>query len=143
MKVLLEWFLVIAWSMIIWAGATLFFVYAGPYVLVATSSPRFFLIFVALEAVTALLIFLAVFFYIKIDRSKKAVLKCGIAGSAVGLFLDTFSLWNHSALFSRLAHDQMMSFTIWMSFAYSLFLLIPSLMYVLQQKRLKTPTIQQ
>ncbi|AKE23736.1 hypothetical protein BsLM_1938 [Bacillus sp. LM 4-2] len=50
--------------------------------------------FLLLEAGTALVLCLVFFLYQKLDQSQFAVIKLGIWGSAVGLLIDTISLWN-------------------------------------------------
>ena len=64
----------------------------------------------------------------KLDTTKYAVIKLGICGTAIGLILDTYILYNSSNLFSQFSSQQIMSFTIWMAIAYALYLIIPFVM---------------
>ncbi|QFY84836.1 hypothetical protein D0819_05075 [Bacillus subtilis] len=79
--------------------------------------------FLLLEAGTALVLCLVFFLYQKLDQSQFAVIKLGIWGSAVGLLIDTISLWNlpHLPGFIK----QVIAFAIWMVCAYCMYLLIP------------------
>ncbi|MED0586570.1 DUF5367 family protein [Bacillus subtilis] len=81
--------------------------------------------FLLLEAGTALVLYLVFFLYQKLDRSQYAVIKLGIWGSAVGLLLDTISLWHHPLIFPALSKGQVIAFAIWMVCAYGMYLLIP------------------
>lgn len=64
----------------------------------------------------------------KLDTTKYAVIKLGICGTAIGLILDSYILYNSSNIFSQLSSQQIISFTIWMVIAYALYLLIPFVM---------------
>lgn len=64
----------------------------------------------------------------RLDTTKYAVIKLGICGTAIGLTLDSYILYNSSNIFSQLSSQQIMSFTIWMVIAYALYLIIPFVM---------------
>ncbi|AIC98413.1 hypothetical protein ACVW1K_002731 [Bacillus subtilis] len=81
--------------------------------------------FLLLGAGTALVLCLVFFLYQKLDQSQFAVIKLGIWGSAVGLLMDTISLWNLPLIFPALSKGQVIAFTIWMVCAYCMYLLIP------------------
>ncbi|MDZ5669799.1 DUF5367 family protein [Bacillus stercoris] len=81
--------------------------------------------FLLLEGGTAIVLCLVFFLYQKLDRSQYAVIKLGIWGSAVGLLIDTISLWNHPLIFPALSKGQVIAFAIWMVCAYGMYLLIP------------------
>ncbi|WP_407062082.1 DUF5367 family protein [Bacillus cabrialesii] len=81
--------------------------------------------FLLLEACTALVLCLVFFLYQKLDQSQYAVIKLGVWGSAIGLFIDTISLWNHPIIFPALSKGQVIAFAIWMVCAYAMYLLIP------------------
>lgn len=66
--------------------------------------------------------------YKRLDTTKYAVIKLGICGTAIGLILDTYILYNSSNLFSQFSSQQIISFTIWMVIAYALYLIIPFVM---------------
>lgn len=117
--------LVLTFSFLVWFGATLFFVLFGDAVLTDPAEEPFLLNFLLLEAGTALVLCLVFFLYHKLDRSQYAVIKLGVWGSAVGLLIDTASLWNHPIIFPALSKGQVVAFAIWMVCAYSMYLLLP------------------
>ncbi|MED0675883.1 MULTISPECIES: DUF5367 family protein [Aneurinibacillus] len=112
-------------SFLVWLGATMFFVLFGDLVLVDPSKDNFLGTFLLLEAATAIVLYVVLLIYKKLDKSPYASIKLGIWGSAIGLFIDTFSVWNHSIVFPKLSEDQVIAFTIWMVCAYAMYLIIP------------------
>nr|WP_214288546.1 DUF5367 family protein [Bacillus subtilis] len=112
-------------SFLVWLGATLFFVLFGDAVLTDPAEEAFLPNFLLLGAGTALVLCLVFFLYQKLDQSQFAVIKLGIWGSAVGLLMDTISLWNHPLIFPALSKGQVIAFAIWMVCAYCMYLLIP------------------
>ncbi|KIH39366.1 hypothetical protein SC22_11900 [Bacillus sp. A053] len=117
--------LALTFSFLVWLGATLFFVLFGNAVLTDPAEEAFLMSFLLLEAGTAIFLCLVFFLYQKLDRSQYAVIKLGIWGSAVGLLIDTISLWNHPIIFPALSKGQVIAFAIWMVCAYGMYLLIP------------------
>lgn len=105
-------------SFLVWLGATLFFVLFGDAVLTDPAEEAFLPNFLLLGAGTALVLCLVFFLYQKLDQSQFAVIKLGIWGSAVGLLMDTISLWNHPLIFPALSKGQVIAFAIWMVCAY-------------------------
>ena len=85
-----------------------------------------------LELGTAIALYFVMWLYKRIDTTKYAVIKLGICGTAIGLILDTYILYNSSNLFSQFSSQQIISFTIWMVIAYALYLIIPC---IIQYKR--------
>lgn len=120
--------LILLFSMLVWLGATLFFVFFGSMVLVDPDQQNFLPAFLLLELATAVVLYIVFVIFRKLDPSPYAVVKLGVIGSAVGLILDTFVLWNRDFFFSKISNEQLLAFTIWMAFAYGLYLLIPLLM---------------
>ncbi|MED3396652.1 DUF5367 family protein [Bacillus wiedmannii] len=126
------WFTIL-FSIGIWFIASTFFVVFGSLVLLEYTSNRFFLQMTLLELGTAIALYFVMWLYQKMDTSKYAVIKLGICGTAIGLTLDSYILYNSSNIFSQLSSQQIMSFTIWMVIAYALYLIIP---LVMERKRL-------
>lgn len=118
---------VACWSVLVWLFATLFFVFFGKKVLFSPDSDPFFMSLFLLTAGTAILLLAVTFLYSLFDQSKNATLKFGLIGTAVGLTLDAFSLANHRYIFPELNESQIIAFTVWMSFAYALYLIIPAM----------------
>ncbi|EOV9527462.1 hypothetical protein ACE41A_10585 [Bacillus cytotoxicus] len=124
----------IIFSIGVWFMASLFFILFGSYVLVEITSSLFLPMLLILEIGTAIALYVVLRFYQKIDSSRYAAIKLGIFGTGIGLFLDSFLLYYASTLFPQLSLQQMISFTIWMVFAYVLYLFIPVWM---ERKRIK------
>lgn len=66
----------------------------------------------------------------RFDPSNYAPLKLGVIGTCIGLFLDAFSLSLYPIVFPALNDSQIIAFTVWMSAAYALYLMIPALMNI-------------
>lgn len=115
----------ILFSVGIWFAASTFFFLFGSVVLVEITSHSFFKVLVSLEIGTAVALYLVMWLYQKIDSSRYAVIKLGIFGTGIGLFLDSFILYYSSSIFPQLSSQQIISFTIWMVLAYALYLFIP------------------
>ncbi|MEI4621030.1 DUF5367 family protein [Bacillus pfraonensis] len=115
----------ILFSVGIWFAASIFFYVFGAAVLVEISAPSFMNRLLFLEIGTALSLYIVMWLYQKIDSSRYALIKLGIFGTGIGLFLDTFLLYYSSSIFSALSSQQILSFTIWMVIAYALYLFIP------------------
>lgn len=124
------------WGVFVWLAATFFFVLWGEHVLKSPGADGYVGFQLLLAVGTGILLAGVTFLYGRFDRSKKAPLKFGIVGTWVGLTLDSFSLSYHNVVFPQLESSQIISFTVWMSFAYGLYLLIPAVMYILQKRLL-------
>nr|WP_129552202.1 hypothetical protein [Brevibacillus agri] len=81
-----------------------------------------------MEVATGAALYLVFVIFRKLDSSPYALVKLGIIGSAVGLVLDAFALWNRDVFFAKLSNEQLLAFTIWMAFAYGLYLALPLFM---------------
>ncbi|WP_157829824.1 DUF5367 family protein [Bacillus sp. SN10] len=125
--------LTILFSIGVWFFAAAFFIIYGSSVLLEYTSNRLFLQMTLLEVGTAIALYFVMWLYQKLDTSKYAVIKLGICGTAIGLILDSYILYNSSHIFSQLSSQQTISFTIWMVIAYALYLIIPLIM---ERKRL-------
>ncbi|WP_242229240.1 DUF5367 family protein [Bacillus cereus group sp. BfR-BA-01329] len=126
--------LTILFSIGIWLCASVFFIIFGSSVLLEYTSNRFFLQLMFLELGTAIALYCVMWLYKKLDTTKYAVIKLGICGTAIGLILDTYILYNSSNLFSQFSSQQIISFTIWMVIAYALYLIIPC---IIQYKKIE------
>jgi len=123
-----KWGVTLLFSILIWLGATVFFVFFGSMVLVDPNEQSFLLRFALLEAATCMVLYGVFLVFRKLDPSPYAVVRLGLIGSAVGLLIDACVLWNRNVLFPQLSSEQLLAFTIWMAFAYGLYLLIPLFM---------------
>jgi hypothetical protein len=119
------------WGFVVWLFATLFFRLFGEYVLFPPLSSAFWISTILLWIGTAAVLWGATHTYRMADKSNQAPLKFGVIGTMVGLALDTFSLTFHPVVFPQLDDAQVIAFTVWLSFAYALYLFIP---FMIQQK---------
>jgi Family of unknown function (DUF5367) len=116
------------WGIFVWLFATLFFVFFGKQVLFSIGTSSFIISISLLIIGTAILLFVVTSIYLLFDKTENAALKFGLIGTIIGLTLDTFSLSNHRFIFPQLGESQLITFTVWMSCAYALYLLIPTFM---------------
>ncbi|KOP79415.1 DUF5367 domain-containing protein [Cytobacillus solani] len=134
-------FLTVLWGVIVWFLATLFFVLFGKQVLFSPGTASFVISTLILIAGTGVLLFAVTSLYLFFDRSKNAAIKFGIIGTIIGLSLDTFSIAYHQIIFPELSHSQIIAFTVWMSFAYALYLIIPILINEVKKRDLGSPSL--
>ncbi len=124
----------VLWGVLVWLFATMFFVFWGERVLFSPGTENFILSIFLLLIGTGLLLWGVTYLYLVFDQSKNAPLKFGVIGTIIGLLLDTYSLANYHLIFPKLDDTQVIAFTVWMSFAYALYLLIPAM---INQQRMK------
>ncbi|ALC83412.1 MULTISPECIES: DUF5367 family protein [Bacillus] len=115
------------WGVIVWFFATIFFVLIGERVLYSPGTSGFTISIVFLLIGTGILLSGVTYVCLIFDKSENAALKFGLIGTIVGLTLDTFSISNHHVIFPKLDDSQVIAFTAWMTFAYALFLIIPTI----------------
>ncbi|MGG3574096.1 DUF5367 family protein [Bacillus gobiensis] len=115
------------WGVIVWFFATIFFVLIGDRVLYSPGTSAFTISIVFLLIGTGILLSGVTYVYLIFDKSENAALKFGLIGTIIGLTLDTFSISNHHVIFPKLNDSQVIAFTAWMTFAYALFLIIPTI----------------
>ncbi|MGD8191246.1 DUF5367 family protein [Brevibacillus ginsengisoli] len=120
------------WGLAVWLLATIFFRLFGEYVLFHPDTSAFLISTSLLSLGTGGVLFAATRTYMRSDQSDHAALRFGVIGTGIGLLLDTFSLANHSVIFPKLDDAQVIAFTVWITFAYALYLFIPAMM---NQKR--------
>jgi hypothetical protein len=111
----------------LWAVSTLFFMLFGHWVLVEVGDAQFGASLFLLEALTVLvLIGLSLVVRLKLFRASGAATRFGFIGTLVGLILNTFTVWYEDSVFPKFDAGQHRAFTIWMTLAYALFLLVPA-----------------
>jgi len=109
----------------IWFIATMFFVLFGELVLFSPGTEKFLFSFLLLQVGTGILLWMMTRLYLFLDHSNNAAIKFGVIGSIIGLSLDTISI--SDLFFPKLDEGQIIAFTAWMSLAYALYLLIPTI----------------
>ncbi|MFM1650529.1 hypothetical protein ACI7RC_00345 [Brevibacillus sp. B_LB10_24] len=123
-----KWLPALSFAVIVWFVVILCFRFFGQTVLLPPASAALSpLRFCLLEGVTAILLYLVAWCYGKFDRSPEAGRRLAVIGSATGLGLDAFVFWNHELFLPGWSYDQLLSFAVWLCFAYALYLIIPFL----------------
>jgi len=119
----------IIWGILIWLMATMFFSFFGEEVLYSPGEKPFPLVTALLLLGTAGALWAAAYLYTLFDHAGDALIKFAVIGTAIGLALDTFSLANYRFVFPALSETQMISFSVWMSCAYAIYLAVPCAMH--------------
>lgn len=123
-------------GVVVWICAIMFFVCFGEFVLFSPGTNEFLISTILLLIGTVLLLWGVTYIYAKIDQSENSPLRFGMMGTIIGLIFDSFSLANYHSIFPNLDDKQVIAFTVWMSFAYALYLIIPSFINYLQKTKL-------
>lgn len=111
-----------------WALSTLFFMLFGDWVLVAAEDRQFSASLFLLEALTALVILgAAISVRLRLFTAPGSATRFGFIGTAIGLLLNTFVLLYRDKVLYDLDEGQYHAFTVWMTLAYALFLLLPAI----------------
>ncbi|MFD2327883.1 hypothetical protein ACFSR7_01380 [Cohnella sp. GCM10020058] len=111
-----------------WALGTLFFMLFGDWVLVAAEDRQFGASLFLLEALTALVILgVALVVRLRLFRMPGSATRFGFIGALIGLMLNTFVLLYRDKVLYDLDQGQYHTFTVWMTLAYALFLLLPAI----------------
>jgi hypothetical protein len=111
----------------VWGAATLFFRLFGDWVLVDPGDSHFGSSLFLLELLTLLvLIGLALVVRLKWFPERGSATRFGFTAAAVGLLLDTFSVWHREAVFPAFNEGQHHTFTILMTLGYAIMLLVPA-----------------
>lgn len=111
----------------VWGATTLFFRLFGDWILVEPGTVHFGSSLFLLELLTALvLIGLALAVRLKWVPRPGAATRFGYAAAAIGLLLDSVSVWRRDAVFPAFSEGQHQAFAIWMTSGYALMLLIPA-----------------
>ncbi len=118
----------------VWLLATLVFSLFGEYILFPPGAKGYLLSLILLLLCTGILLYLTTWIYMLFDKTKHAALKFGLVGTIIGLILDTISLSNYEILFKSLEPSQVIAFTAWMSFTYALYIIIPLIMDMKNEK---------
>lgn len=130
-----SFYLAAIWGVLVWICAILFFVFFGEYVLFSPETNDFLISTILLLIGTGILLWGITYVYSKFDRSENSPLRFGMMGTVIGLIFDSFSLANYHSIFSKLDDSQVIAFTVWMSFAYALYLIIPAFINFSQKSR--------
>jgi len=112
----------------VWVVATLFFLLFGDWVVLGVGEPYFgSSLFLLLMLSFLLLVGMALTVRLRLFREKGSATRFGFATASVGLLLNTFVIWHRDSVFTTFDEAQHHSFTVWMTAAYTLTLLVPAL----------------
>lgn len=112
----------------VWAVAILFFLLFGDYVLLEVGDPYFGASLFLLEMLSFLLLIgLALVVRLRLFHERGSATRFGFIATAIGLLLDTFIVWHRNAVFPAFSEGQHHAFSVWMTFAYALTLILPAL----------------
>ncbi len=110
-----------------WAVPTLFFLLFGDWVVLGIDDPYFGSSLFLLEMLSFLLLIgMALIVRLRLLRERGSATRFGFVAAAVGLLLNTFTVWYRDSVFPAFNEGQHHSFTVWMTLAYALTLLVPA-----------------
>lgn len=122
-----EWIVLTGLGIGVWAVAILFFLLFGDYVLLEVGDPYFGASLFLLEMLAFLLLIgMALVVRLKLFHERGSATRFAFVATAVGLLLDTLVVWHRQAVFPAFSEGQHHAFTVWMTFAYALALVVPA-----------------
>lgn len=111
-----------------WAIATLFFLLFGGWVVLEVGNNYFGSSLFLLEMLTFLLLIgIALIVRLKLFTERGSATRFGFVATAVGLLLNTFIIWYRDSVFTDFTEGQHQGFTVWMTLACALTLLVPAI----------------
>ncbi|MCD9024116.1 hypothetical protein [Cohnella silvisoli] len=126
----------------IWAVPTLFFLLFGKWVVLETEDPYFGSSLFLLEMLSFLLLIgMALIVRLKLFRERGSATRFGFVAAAVGLLLSTYTVWHRESVFPAFNEGQHHSYTVWMTLAYALTLVVPAVVDRLVKEPAKQPEV--
>jgi len=120
-------FMMIGMGIAVWGAAALFFRLLGDWVLVEPGDAHFGSSLFLLILLTLLVIIgLALVVRLKWLPERGSATRFGYTAAAIGLLLDSVTLWRREAVFPAFSEGQHHTFAIWMTLGYALMLLVPA-----------------
>lgn len=123
-------FILTGLALAVWIVSTLFFSLFGDWVFEegnGEGGARFSSSLFLLEILTFLvLIGLSLLVRLRLFPEKGSATRFGFTAAAVGLLLDTFTVVKREQIFPDFSNEQHHAWTIWMTLAYAMFLLVPA-----------------
>ncbi|MFD0671515.1 hypothetical protein [Cohnella sp. GCM10027633] len=111
----------------VWAVSTLFFLLLGDWILPSEGEQLGSALFLLLLLTFLLLIGAAVVVRLRVFREKGSATRFGFVATVIGLALNSFVIANRDSVFTKFDSFQHQSFTVWMTAAYALTLVIPAI----------------
>ncbi|BBI32121.1 DUF5367 family protein [Cohnella abietis] len=111
----------------VWAVPTLFFLLFGDWVVLEVGDPYFGSSLFLLEMLSFLLLIgMALIVRLRLLKERGSATRFGFVAAAVGMLLNTFTLWHRESVFPKFNEGQHHAFSVWMTLAYALTLLVPA-----------------
>ncbi|QJD87490.1 hypothetical protein [Cohnella herbarum] len=124
----------------VWAVPTLFFLLFGDWVVLEVGDAYFGSSLFLLEMLSFLLLIgLALIVRLKLLRERGSATQFGYTAAVIGLLLNTFSVWNRDSVFPAFSEGQHQAYTVWMTLAYALTLIVPAVIDRLVKEPEKAP----
>ncbi|MFC5470574.1 hypothetical protein ACFPPD_17925 [Cohnella suwonensis] len=112
----------------VWAVPTLFFLLFGKWVMLEVGEPYFGTSLFLLEMLSFLLLIgLSLVVRLRLIPERGAATRFGFAATVVGLLLNTFAQWHRDSVFPSFTEGQHHGYTVWMTLAYALTLVVPAI----------------
>ncbi|WEK55111.1 MAG: hypothetical protein P0Y55_03255 [Candidatus Cohnella colombiensis] len=112
----------------IWAVATLFFLLFGQWIVLETSDPYFSASLFLLATLSFLLLIgIALFIRLKLFPTRGSATRFGFLATAVGLLLNTFTLWYRESIFEKFTEGQHHSYSVLITVGYLFTLIVPTI----------------
>ncbi|MFC5701956.1 hypothetical protein ACFPVX_11715 [Cohnella faecalis] len=120
-------FILTGLALAVWIVSTLFFSLFGDWVLGEVGEANFGSSLFLLEILTFLvLIGLSLVVRLRLFPEKGSATRFGFTAAAVGLLLDTFTVMKREQVFPDFSEQQHHAWSVWMTLAYAMFLLVPA-----------------
>ncbi|KIL35915.1 hypothetical protein SD71_11070 [Cohnella kolymensis] len=133
-----QWMVLAGLGIGVWAVAILFFVLFGDYVLLEVGDPYFGASLFLLEMLAFLLLIgMALVVRLKLFHERGSATRFAFVATAVGLLLNTAVVWHRQAVFPAFSEGQHHAFTVWMTLAFALALVVPAVMDRLVRESLR------
>lgn len=124
----------------VWAAPTLFFLLFGDWVVLEVGDAYFGSSLFLLEMLSFLLLIgMALVVRLKLLKERGSATHFGFAAAAIGLLLNTFSVWYRDSVFPAFSEGQHHAYTVWMTLASALTLVVPAVIDRLVKEPEKTP----
>jgi len=110
----------------VWAVSTLFFLLLGDWILPSEGEKLGSSLFLLLLLTFLLLIGAAFVVRLRVFGEKGSATQFGYVATVIGLFLNSITIANRDSVFPKFDSFQHQSFTVWMTAAFALTLVVPA-----------------
>lgn len=110
----------------VWAVSTLFFLLLGDWILPSEGESLGSSLFLLLLLTFLLLVGVAIVVRLRVFPERGSATRFGYVATVIGLFLNAITIWNRDSVFTKFDSFQHQSFTVWMTAAYALTLVVPA-----------------